>query len=211
MLEAVLAVSLPECWITALAPRHGIEIRVIDRKALGTNGMKDLFDAQVPPESIPTLVEDIRTHPGVRSVEVVGTERGRLVGITSSTHCSACAALARSDCFVADAVCRRATTFEWKLIFRNRDALRRLVGRLERGGYTVKLLRLTPVKEAVPLTPRQEEILAAALDFGYFDYPKRIRLRELAQRFHVSKSTVSEVLRKAQTKVVAAYFRGASA
>lgn len=211
MLEAVLAVSLPDCWITTIAPRHGIEIRVIDRKSQGDDRMKDLFEAQVAPEAVPLLVEDIRAHPSVRSVEVVGTERGRLVGITSSKNCGACSALARSECFVAGAVCRRGTTFEWNLVVRSREAVRRLVARLERGGYEVKLLRLTSVKDAVPLTERQEEILAGALELGYFDYPKRIRLSELAQRFHVSKSTVSEVLRKAQTKVVAAYFRGLSA
>lgn len=208
MLEAVLSVSLPDCWITNLAPRHGIEIRVIDRKALGGDRMKDLFEAQVPPDAVAALVEDIRAHPSVGSVEVVGSERGRLVGIASSRNCAACAALAKSDCFVAGAVCRKGSAFEWNLIVRNQEALRRLVGRLNRGGYDVKLLRISPVKEAVPLTGRQEEILAGALEFGYFDYPKRIRLGELARRFHVSKSTVSEVLRKAQTKVVAAYFRG---
>jgi len=211
VLEAVLSVSLPDCWVTALAPRHDIEIRVIDRKALGGDRMKDLFEAKVSPASVPQLVADIRAHPSVRSVEVVGTERGRLVGITSSKNCGGCAMLARSDCFVAGAVFRRGTAFEWNLIVRNREALRRLVSRLGRGGYEVKLLRLTPVKESVALTQRQEEILASALELGYFDYPKRIRLGELAARFHVSKSTVSEVLRRAQTKVVAAYFRGPSA
>ena len=211
VLEALLSVSLPDCWITSLAPRHGLEIRVIDRKPVGGNRMKDLFETQIPAESIPRFVEDIRASPGVRRVEVVGTERGRLVGITYATNCAGCAALARSDCFVAGATCRRGSAFEWNLIVRNRDSLRRLVSRLERSGSAVKLLRLTRVREAVPLTPRQEEILATALEFGYFDYPKRIRLGELAKRMGVSKSTASEVLRKAQTKVVAAYFRLPSA
>ena len=211
MLEAVLSVSLPDCWITSLAPRHGLEIRVIDRKPIGGNRMKDLFETQVSPESIPRLLADIRASPGVRRVEVVGTERGRLVGITYATNCAGCAALARSDCFIAGATCRRGATFEWNLIFRNRVALRRLISRLERTGSAVKLLRLAPVKDAIPLTARQEEILAAALELGYFDYPKRIRLGELAKQMGVSKSTASEVLRKAQTKVVAAYFRIPSA
>ena len=211
VLEAVLSVSLPDCWITSLAPRHGIEIRVIDRKLVKQDRMKDLFETQVPPEKVEQLVEDIRRHPAVRNVEVVSSERGKLVGITSSTNCGGCSALARSECFVAGAVCRRGPTFEWNLIFRTREALGRLVARLERRGYAVKLLRLTPVRDAVPLTPRQEEILRKALELGYFEYPKKIRLSELADRLGVSKSTVSQGLRKAQTKVVAAYFRGPSA
>lgn len=206
VLEAVLSVSMQDCWITNLAPRHGIDIRVIDRKAIGGNRMKDLFETQVPPATIPRLVEEIRSSKGVRNVEVVSTERGRLVGIAYSTNCGGCALLARSDCFIAGAVCRRTSAFEWNLVFRNREALRRLVARLENDGYGVKLLRLATVREAVALTRRQEEILATALELGYFDYPKRIRLGDLAKRLGVSKSTVSQVLRKAQTKVVAAYF-----
>ena len=207
VLEAVLSVSLPDCWVTNLAPRHGIEIRVIDRKVISGNRMKDLFEAQVPPETIPRLVEEIRSSAGVRNVEVVSSERGRLIGITYATNCGGCALLAKSDCFIAGAVARRTATFEWNLVFRNRESLRRLVSRLEKNGYEVKLLRLSSVREAVPLTRRQEEILATAFELGYFDYPKRIRLGDLAKRLGVSKSTVSQVLRKAQTKVVAAYFQ----
>lgn len=207
MLEAVLSISLQDCWITSIAPRHQIEFRVIDRKPIGRDRMKDLFEAQIPRESVPGLVEAIRKHPSVRSLEVVSTERGRLVGIASSANCGACSALAQSDCFIAGAVCRRSSVFEWNLIVQDRQALGRLVSLLQRGRHDVKLLRLTPVQEVVPLTPRQEEILAAALQFGYFDYPKRIRLEALAKRLGVSKSTASEALRKAQTKVVGAYFR----
>lgn len=207
MLEAVLSVALPDCWITTLAPRHGIEIRVIDRKLIKPDRMKDLFEAQVPKEKVEQLVEDIRRHPAVRNVEVVSTERGKLVGITSAVNCGGCSALARSECFVAGAVCRKGPAFEWNLIFRNREALGRLVARLQRRGYTVRLLRLTEVREAAPLTRRQEEILAKAFELGYFEYPKKIRLEQLAGRLGVSKSTVSQVLRKAQTKVVAAYFQ----
>jgi len=206
VLEAVLSVSLPNCWITNLAPRHGIEIRVIDRKVIGGDRMKELFEAQVPPETIPQLIEDIRKAEGVRNVEVVSTESGRLVGITYASNCGGCALLARSDCFIAGAVARKEPAIEWNLVFRDRESLRRLVSRLERNGYAVKLLRLASVRESVPLTRRQEEILAAALELGYFDYPKRIRLGDLARRLGVSKSTVSQVLRKAQTKVVTAYF-----
>src|SRR3990170_3590706 len=206
VLEAVLSVSLPNCWITNLAPRHGIEIRVIDRKVIGGDRMKELFEAQVPPETIPQLIEDIRKAEGVRNVEVVSTESGRRVGITYASNCGGCALLARSDCFIAGAVARKEPAIEWNLVFRDRESLRRLVSRLERNGYAVKLLRPASVRESVPLTRRQEEILAAALELGYFDYPKRIRLGDLARRLGVSKSTVSQVLRKAQTKGVTAYF-----
>lgn len=206
MLQAVLSVSLPECWITTLAPRHRVEIRITDRKLVGKDRMRDLFEAFLPKALVPRFLEEIRANPAVRDLEVISTQRGRVVGIAESTNCGACSALVRSNCFVAAAVCRRSPAFEWNLIVPDPGALRRLRVRLQQDGYKVRLLRVAEVEDAVRLTPRQAEILSAAVKGGYLDYPKRIRLEELATRLGVSKSTVSEALRRALTKILGAYF-----
>lgn len=169
--------------------------------------MKDLFEARASPEAVASFLEEVRTFSGIRGVEVLNSSRDRLVGIAEAVNCDACSALVRSDCFIAGAICRGSAEFEWNLIFRDLRVLRRLVRRLERKGYGVKLVRLADVKDSVALTARQEKILSAALALGYFDYPRRIRLTELARQLGISKSWVSEVLRRAQTKVVDAYFR----
>ena len=57
------------------------------------------------------------------------------------------------------------------------------------------------------LTDRQDKITHVAFERGYFDYPKRISLRELARMFEVSPSTLSEILRKGQRKIVLDYFK----
>lgn len=210
MLEAVVSVSLPHCWITAVAPRYGAEVRLIDRKLVAQKRMKDLFEAQVPEDLLPEFLQAVRAHPNVRSVEVVSTQAGRLVGIAHTTNCSECAALARSDCFLLRATCRHDSSFEWDLVTRSREAVRTLLYGLDRNGNRVRLERLSGVQQAVTLTPRQEEILRTAFELGYFCYPKKIRLSQLAERLNVSKSTVSEVLRKAQTKVVEGFLQASS-
>ncbi|MEM0022686.1 MAG: helix-turn-helix domain-containing protein, partial [Archaeoglobaceae archaeon] len=58
------------------------------------------------------------------------------------------------------------------------------------------------------MTFREEEILRTALEKGFFDYPKRIKLEELAKIFNISPSTLSEILRRAQKKVLERYFKG---
>src|SRR3972149_8017901 len=133
--------------------------------------MKELFEAQVPPETIPQLIEDTRKAEGVRNVEVVSTESGRLVGIPYASNCGGCALLARSDCFIAGAVARKEPAIEWNLVFRDRESLRRLVSRLERNGYAVKLLRLPSVRGSVPLTRRQGGEPRRGLRRGRFAAP----------------------------------------
>ncbi|AIF69113.1 hypothetical protein PAP_03465 [Palaeococcus pacificus DY20341] len=52
------------------------------------------------------------------------------------------------------------------------------------------------------LTGRQAEVLLLAYKSGYFDEPRRVTLRELAQMLDLSPSTVKEHLRKAQRKIL---------
>ncbi len=58
-------------------------------------------------------------------------------------------------------------------------------------------------------TYREEEILKYALEKGYFDYPRKIKLEELAKHFNIAPSTLSEIIRRGQKKVIEKYFRQA--
>lgn len=51
--------------------------------------------------------------------------------------------------------------------------------------------------ELVGLTPKQQELLTVAFEAGYFDVPRGISQDELADRLGVSKSAVSQRLRRA--------------
>ncbi len=55
------------------------------------------------------------------------------------------------------------------------------------------------------LTPRQEQMLIYAFEKGYYSFPRRIGLAELARELGLSVSTLSELIRKAEGKVVKAF------
>jgi len=52
------------------------------------------------------------------------------------------------------------------------------------------------------LTPKQENIIINAYKLGYFDYPKRITLKELAKKVEMSPSATLETLRRAEKKII---------
>lgn len=52
------------------------------------------------------------------------------------------------------------------------------------------------------LKPKQEQLLLAALELGYYEVPKKVGTRELADLFGVSPRAVSEVLRRAHKRLV---------
>ena len=69
----------------------------------------------------------------------------------------------------------------------------------------LKVARLEGVEE---LTARQEAMLQIALEKGYFEFPKKITLRQLAKLLDVSPATLTEILRRGQKKILEQHFKG---
>lgn len=55
------------------------------------------------------------------------------------------------------------------------------------------------------LTERQERLLVFAAASGYYDFPRRVSLTRLAEKVGVAPSTLSEILRGAEKRIVTAY------
>lgn len=90
--------------------------------------------------------------------------------------------------------------------FGNHDSFRELLTSLEKVGISVELKRKTVLEDRKLLTSRQEQILYIAFERGYFDFPKKVGLEELAHQVGVKPSTLTEILRRGQRKVLEQYF-----
>jgi hypothetical protein len=58
------------------------------------------------------------------------------------------------------------------------------------------------------LTDRQREVLTAANEYGYYDYPKRINSEKLSKKVNISKPVLLQHLRKAEGRIMADIFAG---
>lgn len=83
------------------------------------------------------------------------------------------------------------------------DRLSELGDQLERFGlsYTVDAVHDDVVPDQL-LSPRQRELLLAAVKHGYYDSPRRCTLTELAVTVDIAKSTCSETLHRAEGLIV---------
>jgi len=59
-----------------------------------------------------------------------------------------------------------------------------------------------PPDHQVTLTARQEQVLGTALEHGYFEFPRRTSLTGLSKLVGVRPSTLSEILRGAERRVM---------
>jgi predicted DNA binding protein len=206
-MEAVLSLKIPDNWMSEVSANYPATIKVIDRMPYSERGVKDLVEIQGPPDQMEEILETIRKNPLVAKVDTTVTEKGKVLCAITTSRCDICRILTDSDVFLISAQSKADGKVEWTIILSEKKTLKDIFDHLKDKSVDAQLVKLTKIDDKETLTERQDKITQVAFDRGYFDYPKRISLRELARMFEVSPSTLSEILRKGQRKIVMDYFK----
>lgn len=208
MLEAILAIDTPVEWKQELTSKYHAKINILDCLPYSGNGNKDLVEIEVDPQYTEMILEDVKKNPDVDLVDliIVDQGKGKIKGSVATQECIACCSMVGSDAFLLDSHMNKDGKTVWRLLSTDKDAIRQIIADLEGHLYHVELMKLTTVDVGELMTSRQEDILQIAFERGYFDYPKKISLRDLAAMFDISISTLSEMLRKGQRKIMEEYF-----
>ena len=93
-----------------------------------------------------------------------------------------------------------------KTLIGSEAQIRKSLGRLETAGLQFKVVwsgdaSFGPGALISSLTEAQRRTLSVAHELGYFDFPRRVRSARLAETLDLSKSTVSEQLRRAEKSI----------
>ncbi|WP_255198758.1 helix-turn-helix domain-containing protein [Halorarius litoreus] len=92
-----------------------------------------------------------------------------------------------------------------------RDRLSALSEQLESFGMSYELTYIRATSDPTGLlTDRQHAMVARAAELGYYSVPRDCTLSELAADLGIAKSTASEVLARAESKVVGRYLEDAA-
>jgi len=207
MMEAVISLKIPQNWMSEIPEKHPVTIKVIERVPYSDKGVKDLVEIAGPQDIMEEVLRDIKKNPLVSKIDMTVTEKGKVIGAITTSRCEICRVLTDADVFLISAESKGEGKVEWTLVLSEKDVLKQIFDHLKSKSVIADLVKLTKIDDKETLTDRQDKITHVAFDRGYFDYPKRISLRELARMFDVSPSTLSEILRKGQRKIVLDYFK----
>ena len=208
MLEAVISITPPHSWIRRVTSEFPSVIRVLDCRSLPDGkGVQELFEITSAAEVSDKIVEYLRGDSYVYDVDIVRADGGRVIGSLKTHRCTACKTFAGADCFLISATSKPDGKLEWAVLG-NDTMVKSLMQELENGNVTSEVVKISKLKDEEQLTGRQENILQIALEKGYFEFPKKITLRQLAKVLDISPATLTEILRRGQKRILQEHFRG---
>ncbi|WP_457548909.1 helix-turn-helix domain-containing protein [Archaeoglobus sp.] len=115
-------------------------------------------------------------------------------------ECKLVKALLDSGAMVLHAQVRKNEVL-WTLVC-SWDEFKKLTANLNELNLGYELVWKSNFFEDVKLSGSEFEALKLALELGYFENPKKVKLKELAEILNVSEATASNLIRKALKKVV---------
>ena len=208
MLEAVVSITPPHSWIKRVATNFPVVIRVMDCRSIAEKeGVQELFEITCAADLSEKVVDFLSHDDYVYDVDIVKGKPGRIIGSLKTKKCTACRTFAGANCYLVSASSKPDGKLEWTLLGSD-TMVKTLLKELEDAKVVAQVLKVSQLQDEEELTARQEHILQIALEKGYFEFPKKIDLRQLAKTLEISPATLSEILRRGQKRVLQEHFKG---
>ena len=122
--------------------------------------------------------------------------------------CDLCKTVLSSGSFLISGKNVEDYTIIYSFVTPNFFAYKKILSTLESHGLEPKVLEIgkfTPKGEV--LTEKQERVLWLALKMGFFDFPRKISMKDLAQRLGIGLSTLSEITRRGTRRLLQNHFK----
>lgn len=155
--------------------------------------------------AIARLGDYLAKLPEIRKFTILSQGNGRADVVTWAEQSSILEFLLRTNCvFVGPTVVEDGVE-NWHIMAPSREGLQAAIASLERHADIAYIRSSGAFGQDKGLTDKQAAALAAAIEIGYFDTPRRASAVDLAAKLGVSPSTAVEHLRKAEKKVLENY------
>jgi len=183
---------------------YSADVEILDSKMPTKDTVQHLFDIQVQPSMMDDLIAEMRRDGDLALLEVIRSKNGHIYGSAASSRCTVCKEIAKSRCFLTSVSVSSKEKAQWTLLGSD-ESFKDLNRALDKRRIPVEIKLKKELGDTDLLTTRQEQILSIAFERGYFDFPKKRGLKELAAETGIRASTLDEILRRGQRKVLGEY------
>ncbi len=195
-----IEVNNTNCKCSNSLKKQGVsQYQIIDVR--GTDSNKARHFISIRKEHIGNL----KNNP---SFEISGNDQNKEKEIVcfESDGCIVCNTIISEGSFLFSGTNLENSKFLYSFIIPNFEVFRSIISKLEKTGLKPKVVRMEKYnRKGMGLTDHQEKILWIALKMGFFEFPRKIHMKELADKLGVSLSTLSETMRRGLKNVLIHY------
>ena len=181
---------------------------MVDCRSFNDHSMSLLIE--IEGERAKEMIHQLRQSKGIRRVfSAKGDSRKTLVMIVQDST-PYCVSAHESGAFCVTCPFRTENGSSgkegrWKLLLNDAEALTTVSNSLAQRGISMIVKDVSHAFHDELLTDRQKEIMGLAYREGYFEFPRKNDLTEIAAELSIRPSTLSEILRRAEAKIVKHY------
>lgn len=150
---------------------------------------------------IPDIVQDMSGHDSVAEIDVLWTEGNEALIQFQTRRPMMLIAAKESKIPVRMPFEIRNGVGRWELTAA-RERLSELSTVLDQMGISYDIESVREIEPKELLTDKQRNLIETALDMGYYDTPRESSLSEVAEETGIAKSTCSEILHRAEEKII---------
>lgn len=201
MPQAILTVRIPgHVWLGSLTREYPAATFRILAALPGENS--GVAMAEITAEDVDALLADMEAYDEVTRLEVLGRPDSTALVQFETSQPLLLIPLQESGALLDLPFEIRDGQAHWT-VSATHDRLSALGQELRALNIDFEVESIYQQKEtAQTLTDRQESLLEAAVEEGYYDTPRTCTLTELAETVDIAKSTASETLHRAESKII---------
>jgi len=201
--HVVLEVENQNCAIVKKFRSLGLKhLKVVDVRGSIKNSVKHLIE--LDPEDL----KQIKNPSFELKKLVLSSKSGTKKSVwLESKGCEVCNSILSYDAFLVSGKSSEGTTIMYNFMVPSFEAYQKIVSKMEKAGFKVTVFSMRKFESQREfLTVKQEKIFWIAYKSGFFEYPRKIRLAELAAKLGISPSTLSEIIRRGMRRLIEHHF-----
>lgn len=207
MMEAEFCIRGIKFWLVDVSERFHTTLTIAECIPWKKKGGQAFFSIDEGLDGVETVFNAIAQSPEVISIERLSEKEDQVTASVAMKECFWIWKVVDSGCFLEKAWSDGDGSFYVKMLAGSEGSLPKFIRSMSTKGVEVEIRKIAQIVDRNPLTRKQEDVIRIALDRGYFDYPRRIKLKELAKICNMTTATVDEIVKRAQKNIISSYFQ----
>ncbi len=193
----VIEVENNECKMVGKLDKLGFKhLKVVDVRSSRSGSVRHLMD--LGEEQTKKVPKELTK----------GKAEGKSAVWMKSEGCGVCNTILAHDAFLVSGKSMQDNIITYSFMVPTHEAYRGIIEDLQKSRHKVVVRKVGKFEPQIDvLTENQERIFWLALKSGFFDYPRKVGMAELAKKLGISSATLSEIFRRGTRRLLEHYFK----